>query len=69
MSLCIERRVTIEVKYHNKPLPPVIDNDRPQLPSVKSHRRRLNSHIHICIIDNKSNSIALHSTPTILLCI
>ena len=68
MSLCDERRVTIEVKYH-KPLPPVIDNDRPQLPSVKSHLRRLNSHIHVCIIDNKSNSIALHSTPSILSCI
>jgi len=69
MSLCNERLVTIEVKYHNKPLPPVIDNDKPQLPSVKSHLKRLKSHIHICIIDNKSNSIAPHSTPTILSCI
>jgi len=40
MFLCNERLVTIDDKYQNKPLPPVIVNDRPQLPSVKSHLKR-----------------------------
>ena len=37
------------------------------LPSVKLHLTRF-SHIYVCVIDNK-NSIALHSTPSILPCI
>jgi len=48
ISFCNELLLTIDDKYQNKSSPPVIDNDRPQLPSVKSHLKRF-SHIHLCI--------------------